>query len=175
MQLSIRDFSQLSIQAKISFVEWIGRKMLPKLQGASFEAAANGLSLIEKWRETQQVSGDDLNLALMNEEDEGIYAHAGSQDTAEANSAIEVVGGVVSYVAWRVYRHENSRIPQEYERANDEFVQWILDQSEKSAALNYLQVANVLRHLYSHYKTPVEVLGNVVTIREIEEAANAIR
>lgn len=135
-------------------------------------AASNGLNLIAKWRENQEISGDDLSLALMNEEDEGIYAHAGSQDNAEANSAIEVIGGVISYTAWRVYKYESKRMPQEYEQANDEFIQWILDQVEKTTVLSSLQISSALRHLYARYQTPSEVLGDVVKIQEIDEAAN---
>lgn len=173
MKLDVFEFSQLSIQAKVSFVEWLGQKMLPKLQGASLEAASNGLNLIAKWRESQEVSGDDLSLALMNEEDEGIYAYSNSQSDSESNSAVEVVGGAVSYAAWRVYKYTNKRMPQEYERASDEFVQWILDQVEKSGALSSACISNALRYLYAYCKNPSEILGEVVEICEIDAAANS--
>lgn len=158
----------------MSFVEWLGRKVLCKIQGAALEAASNGLDLIAKWRETQEVGGDDLSLALMNEDDEGVYAYAESQPTAEANTAIEVVGGVISYAAWRVYKFSNKRMPQEYERASDEFVNWILEQVEGTAALSAAQIAGAFDYLCSRYKTTADVLGNLVEIQKIDEVVNQV-
>lgn len=172
MKIDINEFSQLSIQAKVAFVEWLGRKAIFHLKGPSREAALAGLSLIEKWRCDQAVAGEELSLALMNEADEGIYAYSTSLESVE-NNAIEVVGGVVSYVAWRAYKFADKPMPQEYEQAGDDFVQWILDQVEKTAVLNSNEIFNALRYLYAHYKVSADVLGKIVEIRAIEEAANS--
>ncbi|AGU53305.1 hypothetical protein VAPA_2c07480 [Variovorax paradoxus B4] len=172
MKVDINKFSEISIQAKIAFMEWLGRKAILHLKGASREAALAGLGLIEKWRRDQVVSGEELSLALMNEKDEGIYAYADSQNIVE-NDAVEVVGGVVSYVAWRVYKYTNKPMPQEYEQAGDDFLQWVLDQFEKLNSLDQIRISNVLNYLYDHYKSPADTLGEVVEISEMDRVANS--
>ena len=165
-------FSGLTIQAKLSYLEWIGRKTLSVVSRAARDVCLHGLNLIGEWREKQDVPGIELNRALMNERDEGIYAYSGSQEDEAGNQAIETIAGVVCYASWRAYKYEKAKyLPQEFELASDDYSAWIMEQFESIGISRSNEISIVLKYLLDRYGAGPEVLGEIVPLVELDNVA----
>ncbi|ATA53152.1 hypothetical protein CKY39_07960 [Variovorax boronicumulans] len=131
----IDQFSQaiaaLDEQGKASFCVWLAVRMQESLAAEDAERVGicHAVELLQSWEAGESVTGNELNELLMNANDEGLHAFVDSRRPRKTDSAIEVVGGAICYIAWLAYRRAGESLPDGIDQVNDDFIIWVIQQA----------------------------------------------
>jgi len=127
----------LAEEGKASFCIWIAVQVRDALKPEEAERVgiSRAVELLQAWEAGKPVAGDELNELLMDANDEGLYAFVDPRQPNKTDTAIEVVGGAIGYVAWLAYRRAGQRLPDGINQVNDDAITWTVQQAIDSRAV----------------------------------------
>ncbi len=170
--MNVKEFSRLTIRARAAFALLIAELLIANLDSDAegYDAARKGLRVGAAWVAGGEVTGDQLSDTLLDPNDEGIYAYIDRRKPRETDCSYNVLGAAISYVAWKAYLTEKSTLPEGFESVTEDYIQWLVDEADKSALFNLDYINKVYDYLRDNFKAAKDnELGEPIEIYDLKK------
>lgn len=162
-----QNISNTSVRARVALCLGITESILDEVKGDrdGYTLTQKALHTAWGWVEGNPVKANEFNALLMDENEDGLLIY--EQNAVDKNEALVyawiTITSCISYVAWQVYKQENTCPPGGISEVDEDVVEQLLTYATKLHSCNTDMIQSISDYLVTHYATDnPEFLGDPI-------------